>query len=137
MDDVDWVDFSELTGCGGCPNLRLEMSHLGTAPDGSIRLVADRRLFARSLVRHAAATVVEQCHVHLDLDDEGAVVVTLTALVGDDDAGLRAAAGHFGNLLVAQLASSKLDAQTLTARNLIVARALDGALPRATGPEAE
>ncbi len=83
------------------------------------------------MVKNAAATVIELCHVHLDLDEEGSVVATFTARSGKGKANaLRTAAGHFGNLLVSELAANKLDAQARTVRNLVVARALDGALPR-------
>lgn len=77
-----------------------------------------------------------RCHVVLDLNDAGDVVVTLTAGPGQDGA-LRDAAGHFGNLLLAELVRDRLDEQTQAARNLLVARALDGALPGPAAPPPE
>jgi hypothetical protein len=82
------------------------------------------------MVKRAASIIVERCHVRLDLDETGAVVATFNRPPGVSADGLRDAAGHFGNLLIAELVRSKLDAQAVAARNLIVARALDGALPR-------
>lgn len=105
------------------------MSHLKTTQDGSIELVVDKRLFSRSVVKQAAATTAHRCHVLLDLDANGDVKVTFSAHQGDVTP-LREVAGDFGNLLVAELAQRKLDAQTVAARNLLMARALDGALPR-------
>lgn len=117
-----------------CLNLCLDVSHLKPNKDGSIQLVVDRRLFSRSMVKRAAATVIELCHVHLDLDEQGAVIATFSAHPKGSAAKVRTAAGHFGNLLVSYLATSKLDAQARTVRNLVVARALDGALPRGGEP---
>lgn len=113
------------------PNLVGAVSHLRERKDGSIELVADRRLYSRAMVKRAAATVIEGCHVRLDLDERGSVVATFTRPPGVGPDALRHAAGHFGDLLVAELVRSKLDAQATAARNLVVARALDGALPDA------
>lgn len=105
------------------------MSHLKKNKDGSITLVADRRLYSRDMVKRAAALVVDRCHVTLDLAPQG-VEVTLSPVDDDDDDGLFHTAGHFGNLLVSELAHRRLDEQAHAARDLLVARALDGALPR-------
>ena len=106
------------------------MSHLTPNPDGSISLTADRRLFSRAMVKDVAALLVQHCHVLLDLNAEGDVVVTFRPVSGETTAeDLRAAAGLFGNLLVSRLASRTLDGQARAVRNLVLARALDGALP--------
>lgn len=91
-------------------------------------------MYPRALVKQSAAVVTARCHVHLDLNERGDVVVTLSAAPGQGDA-LRDAAGHFGNVLLAELVRDSLDEQTLAARNLIVARALDGALPAPPAPQ--
>jgi His-Xaa-Ser system protein HxsD len=110
------------------------VSHLDPSEDGSIMLVADRRVYPRALVKRSAAIVTERCHVLLDLNERGDVVVRLSAALGHDDA-LRDAAGHFGNLLLAEVVRDGLDEQTQAARNLLVARALDGALPSPAAPQ--
>jgi hypothetical protein len=104
------------------------VSHLKTDKDGSITLVVDGRLYSRSLVKRVAATTTNRCHVVLDLDSRRNVTVRLSSAIGEETP-LREIAGDFGNLLVAELAMQKLDAQTIAARNILLARALDGALP--------
>lgn len=105
------------------------MTHLKTTLVGSVELVVDGRIFSRSLIKQAAATTSSRCHVLLDLDADGNVKVTFSQHRGEADP-LREVAGDFGNLLIAELTQQKLDAQTVAARNLLFARALDGALPR-------
>ena len=96
----------------------------------------DRHIFSRDAVKRAASALVDRCHVQLDLDGDGAVVVTLSsAEAAPPEDELRRPAGELGNLLVADLAERKLDAQSRAARNLLLARALDGALPRGRAPE--
>ncbi len=82
-----------------------------------------------------AATILAErgTHVVLDLDESGRVEVTISARPGDSEEDLRHGAGHLANLLLADLAERKLDAETLAVRNLQFARALDGALPRSDG----
>lgn len=104
------------------------MSHLKPETNGSIKLVADRRLFPRAIVKQAAAVVSEHCHVLLDVEEDGSTAVTLSDAEAQDEE-LRDAAGLLGNLLVSELARRKLDAQTEAARNILLAKALDGALP--------
>jgi len=109
------------------------VSHLTPSADGSITLVADRRVYPRALVKQTAAVMTSRCHLHLDLNDRGDVVATLTPIRGQ--AGdLRDAAGTFANILLAEVVRENLDAQTQAARNLLVARALDGALPGPAAP---
>ena len=118
---------------GACRTLCLIVSHLRELTDGSVRLVVDGKLFSRSITKQAAATMVPRCHVHIDLKG-GDVVVTFSRREGEK-ASVRDVAGEFGNLLISELVCSKLDAQTLAARDLLMARALDGALPRDAVPQ--
>ena len=80
--------------------------------------------------------LVERCFIVLDLDSTGAPLVTIRPFDEGDEDGTRRLVGELGNLLVADLAERKLDPQSRATRNLLVARALDGALPRG-GPPAE
>ena len=94
--------------------------------DRALSATVDRRIFSRAAVKRAAASLVDRCSVVLDLDEDGAVVVTLES---GEPGELRHLMGELGNLLVADLAERKLDVQGRAARNLLLARALDGALP--------
>jgi hypothetical protein len=104
------------------------VTHLKANEDGSVSFVADHRIFPRALVKSTAAAALEFSHVLLDLDDAGDIIITVKPL--DDEVSSEVIAGQLGNVLVSELARKKMDAQALTSRDLILARALDGALPR-------
>jgi hypothetical protein len=98
--------------------------------EDAVQMTVDRHIFSRDAVKRATVALVDRCFVELDLDDDGAVVVTLSTPEPPIDGELRHLAGELGNLLLADLAERKLDAQSRAARNLLLARALDGALPK-------
>jgi His-Xaa-Ser system protein HxsD len=106
------------------------MSWLVRSTEDTVTLSVDRQVFSRKTVKRAAAIMADRCHVLLDLDDDGSVLASLRLIEGAHEDDLRHLAGEFGNLLVADLAERKLDAQTKAIRNLLLARALDGALPK-------
>lgn len=106
------------------------MSRVVASSERSISVAVDARLHPRAAVKRAAAALVDRCHVLLDLDADGRVVVTLGLPPGADPEELRHLAGHLGNLLVADLVERGLDPRERGVRNLLLARALDGALPR-------
>jgi hypothetical protein len=109
------------------------MLHLEPRDDGSVTLVADRRLYPRAMVKRAAANVVERCHVLLDLDESGNVVAIFRP-AGSDRAAAAEAAGLFGNLLLAAYVARHAAAHETATRHLLLARALDGALPLPNDP---
>ncbi len=106
------------------------MSHLKLHKDGSIKLVVDKKIFPRALVKKAASNLIDRCHIHLDLDGQGSVVVSFREFEGEEQDSVYRTAGLFGNLLLSELINYNMDAQTQAARNLLLARALDGSLPR-------
>lgn len=111
-----------------CPTLRVVLPYRAIG-DRSVRLTVDKGLFPRAAVKRAASVLVDRCGVLLDLDEDGAVVATLTLPEDRGERALAHLAGDLGNLLVADLVERKLTPEARAARNLLAARALDGALP--------
>jgi hypothetical protein len=106
------------------------VSLVRASTDRSITLAVDRRIFPREMVKRAASTMTSKCRVLLDLDPDGSVLVTLGLWPDAEPDELRHLSGELGNLLVADLAGRNLDSQARAIRDLIVARALDGACTR-------
>jgi hypothetical protein len=97
--------------------------------ENTLSLAVEKSIFPRTSVKTAAATLVDRCHVLLDLDHAGCVTVTLRPLSTKEAPDLEALAGGLGNLLLAELVRRNLDQDMRTAQQLTLARALDGALP--------
>ena len=106
------------------------MSKSAKNQEKTLTLTVERSIFPRSLVKTAAATLVDRCHVLLDLDRDSCVTVKLQPFSAKETQELDALAGSFGNLLLAELVRRNLDHDMRTAQQLTLARALDGALPR-------
>ncbi len=105
---------------------------IGKVLDGALRFEIPTKVYPLEAIYQAAYIFVDEYYIYLDKDDAGKIVVELRPKDATDEESLQKGMGEFYNELLAQVVRRRIAKQTGKLRELIVARALYGAL----GPEA-